>query len=213
MSDYNDSSLTAEQIAEIAARRDAGSSTVSDESWKSNTSLTPKETKDTAPPVDEEEYLPRLIVFREVPGFDPRTLVLSYGEDNIDLQFCGCVNKYKKRFASFLKEDPGFFEQVRNAAVRLQKQGHKSISINEILDGLKFEAKASTSLGEYLVKYPHDFTFDTLPRQYLTRKLMMEDSRLFNFFELTPVKCRSNCGYPGTTEEPAEEETSSIAGF
>lgn len=159
-----------------------------------------------------EEYTPKLIVFKEVPGFDKRTLVLSYGEESLDLQFCSCANKYKKRFVSFLSDNPGVLEQIRDAAVSLKDQGHVGVDIKDILEYLRTKTKLSTPIKEYFQKFSHDFELDTLPRAYLVRKLMMEDPRLFNFFQLAPLKCRSNCGYPSDTE-PEREDSTDIAGF
>lgn len=169
-------------------------------------------TTDTIKP--EEEYTPKLQVFREVPGFDPRTLVLSYGEDALDLQFCGCVNKYKKRFSAFVKENPGFIATVTDAAKKLKAGGYQDVDIKSLLDGLRFQTKLTTPAKSYLSENPHDFEFDALPRAYLARKLMMEEPELFKFFELTPVKCKSQCGYGhGDQPEPETEDETDIAGF
>lgn len=171
--------------------------------------------KETGPEPGDEPYEPRLLVFREVPGFDPRTLVLSYGEEEaLDLQFCSCQNKYKKRFSSFLKENPEFLADIKAAAVALAEQGYRDVDIKDILEYLRGKAKIETSASEYLQQYPHDFTFDVLPRAYLVRKLMMDEPKLFKFFELTPVKCKSQCGY-GHSDVPVpdEDEDVDIAGF
>lgn len=217
--------LTQAEREAIATRLDAGSNSSvqpTDDSWKSNTGITTSERTNEVTPepteaaavVDEQEYAPKLILFREVPGFDLRTLVLSYGEESIDLQFCSCNNKYKKRFAQFLQENPDFLTQLKGAVLILKNNGYQDISIADVLDYLRLSAKLTAKASQYLSQYPHDFTFDLLPRQYLERKLMMEEPELFNFFELKPVKCRSACGY-GHSDSPVEDEPeeTSLAGF
>jgi hypothetical protein len=167
---------------------------------------------EAVPPI-EEDYEPKLIVFREVPGFDPRTLVLSYGENSIDLQFCSCMNKYKKRFAQFLTQNPQFLKDVQDAVLALKANGYESVEIKDVLDYLRLQAKLTSPASSYLATFSHDFDLDKIERDYLERKLMMEDPELFDFFELSPVKCRSNCGYgSGEAPEPEEEQTS-LAGF
>ena len=211
--------LSPEEIQEIASRTRSEEAQVAEAPSPApvveDEAPKPTGTESELKATDEEDYEPRLIIFREVPGYDPRTLVLSYGEDAIDLQFCGCVNKYKKRFVQFLNENPKFLEDAKNAAIELANQGYyKDVNIKDIVDYLKFNAKLDTKASEYLSTYPHDFDLDKLVRDYLERKLMMETPALFGFFELTPVKCRSNCGY-GSGEPVVEEEddSTSLAGF
>lgn len=155
---------------------------------------------------------PKLEIFKDVPDHDPRTLVLKYGDKLLDLGFCSCPNKYKKRFSALLEEFPTLYDDVKAEAIELAQQGYKEFDIKEILDGLRVAAKAATPAAEYFAKYPHDFNLETLYRSYLVRKLTMEESKLFGFFSLAPVKCRSNCGYPSETE-PKTEEPTNLAGF
>jgi len=151
-------------------------------------------------------------IFREVPNFDERTLVLKLGEKLLDLQFCACPNKYKKRFSAFLKENTDLIEDIRQSALNLAAGGYE-VDVREILSSLRFGAKLNTPASDYLRLYPHDFELDSLPRAYLVRKLMMEEPKLFGKFELSPVKCRSNCGYPSDPEPEEEETATDLAGF
>lgn len=155
----------------------------------------------------------KLQVFRDVPEHDPRTIVLQFGEKLLDLQFCTCPNKYKKRFAEFVKESGDFLEKVKDASVAYAAQGHKDVDIQEILNYVRGVARIGTTAEEYIRKYPHDFKLEVIERQYLIRKLMMEEPKLFGFFELTPVKCKSNCGYPEPLEPAEKTEDGNIAGF
>jgi hypothetical protein len=202
--------LTEDEVAEIARRMDTD---------REVTTTVPEVTPtDSLLSAREEDYEPTLIVFREVPGYDPRTLVLSFGDQFIDLQLCTCLNKYKKRFTQFLKENPELYENVKNTAVQLAEGDFgKTVSITDILEYLRLNAKLNTRADRYLAEYTHDFTLDSLPRAYLIRKLMMEEPALFDFFELAPIKCRSACGYGhGASEQPEPEEEDdnlNIAGF
>ena len=155
---------------------------------------------------------PTLEIFKDVPNYDPRTLVLKYGDKLLDLGFCSCPNKYKKRFSALIAEYPELINDVKTKAVALAEQGYKEFDVKEILDSLRTEAKIATPAAEYFAKHPHDFNLEVLYRNYLTRKLMMEEAKLFGFFTSAPVKCRSNCGYPSEVE-PQVEESTSIAGF
>lgn len=178
-----------------------------------DTTSPPTTVAEVPAPAKQESANAGIEVFKEVPGFDERTLVLKKGEQLLDLQFCACVNKYKKRFSQFLKENGEFYDLVKEAAVSLSEQGYKDFDVRELLDYLKTHAKLTVPAAEYILRHPHDFALDTLPRAYLVRKLMMEEPKLFGFFHLDPVKCRSNCGYP-SDEAPQEDKSSTdIAGF
>lgn len=153
-----------------------------------------------------------LQVFKEVPDHDPRTLVLKKDEELLDLQFCSCPNKYKKRFSQLLQEHPEIVDWVKSKAVAIAEQGYKEFDVKNILEAIRTEAKCVTPISEYLAKYPHDFQLEVLYRSFLVRKLMMEEEKLFGFFALSPIKCRANCGYPEDAT-PKEEEATSLAGF
>jgi hypothetical protein len=150
-------------------------------------------------------------LFKEVPGHDPRTLVLKTDDETlVDLKFCSCQNKYKKRFAAFLEENPSFYEEISTVATYLANNRYK-IDIRNVLGHLRVVAQTNVPASEYLKAYPHDFELDKLPREYLIRKLIIDHPHLADAFDLAPVKCKGTCGYPDTVaaEEPAE----SLAGF
>lgn len=170
--------------------------------------VTPDAVTEIAP---SEASTPVIEIFKDVPNFDARTLVLKYGEKLVDLKFCSCPNKYKKRFASFLNDNTELYESIRQYALSMTANGYK-VDVKEILDTLRTSAKVSVKAAEYLKTYPHDFELDKIERDYLIRKLMMEEAALLDAFDLEPVKCRSNCGYPGETEIE-EEPATSLAGF
>lgn len=153
---------------------------------------------------------PRLQVFKEVPGFDPRSLVLQYGDKLLDLQFCSCVNKYKKRFAQFLLDNPSFLNDLTVLATDLAEQGYTDLDVKELLEYMRTHAKRRVAVANYMRDFPHDFNLDTLPRAYLARKLMMIEPKLFGKIHISPVKCRANCGYPEVAEV---KTTSDVAGF
>lgn len=157
---------------------------------------------------------PELEVYRDVPNFDPRTLVLKKGDNFLDLQFCSCVNKYKRRFSAFLQENRSLYEDVKSTAASLAENGYKDVDVRDILGHLRVVAKANSPAKRYLLDHAHDFDLDALQRAYLVRKLMMETPELFGFFELNQVKCRSGCGYGHTDEPPpVKEDETDIAGF
>lgn len=151
-------------------------------------------------------------VFKEVPDFDPRTLVLSADDKLIDLKFCSCPNKYKRRFSEFLTAHPQIYDDVKSAAQRIAKNGYRNLDVREILDAMRITARGQTVASEYLKVYPHDFELDKRERGYLIRKLIMDDANLADLFELEPIKCKANCGYPEEVA-PAEEPAESLAGF
>ncbi|HEY6018828.1 MAG TPA: hypothetical protein VIY48_02755 [Candidatus Paceibacterota bacterium] len=153
---------------------------------------------------------PRLQVFKEVPGYDPRALVLQYGEKLLDLQFCSCVNKYKKRFAQFLTDNSSFLNDLTVLATDLAEQGYTDLDVKELLEYMRTHAKRRVAVANYMRDFPHDFNLDTLPRAYLARKLMMIEPKLFGKINISPIKCRANCGYPETTET---KTTTDVAGF
>ena len=153
-----------------------------------------------------------LQIFKEVPDYDPRTLVLQRGTELLDLQFCSCPNKYKKRFSTLIEEHPELVEFTTKFSIELAEQGYSQYDIKDVLDFARGAARGATPASEYFAKYPHDFNLEVLYRNYLVRKLLMTEPRLFGFFALSPIKCRANCGYPEAAQ-PKEEEAASLAGF
>lgn len=144
----------------------------------------------------DEAVVPADGVFKEVPGFDPRTLVLVRGSELLDLQFCSCPNKYKKRFSTWLEEHQDSYENIKWFAKELVQRGYGNLEIEDLVDYVRLHTMLAMASQDYLKAFPHDFDLDVIYRQFLVRKLMMEEESLFGKLVLKPIKCKANCGYP-----------------
>ena len=151
-----------------------------------------------------------LHVFKEVPGHDPRTLVLEHRVDGeiqeyLDLEFCSCVTKYKKRFAQFLQDFPTFLDEAKSYAVTLADNGYTNIEVGDILDALRAIAKTVHPAADYMKYNPHDFNLDKASKDFLARKLMMTEPRLVGKIAISPIKCKGSCGYPETQVDTSSQ--------